>query len=85
MKSNQKLEPLYMLWWKLIGSIIIFPILVLALFNGVLYIPSRNGFLYVEDSFVVFATVLIISFPLCAYSFYQGATGLYKNFKNAKQ
>ncbi|MBO9490854.1 hypothetical protein J7384_10845 [Endozoicomonas sp. G2_1] len=76
-----KNEPSYKLWWKLVGSIIIFLLLVKALTDGVLYIPARNGFLSVEESPEAFGITLAMLFPLCVYSFYQGATGLYKNFK----
>ncbi len=79
--SKSKHEPVYKLWWKLIGSIIVFPLLVLALTDGVLYIPSRHGFLNTEESPEAMGIALAVLFPLCVYSFYQGVTGLYKKFK----
>ncbi|MPY24333.1 hypothetical protein FM037_17250 [Shewanella psychropiezotolerans] len=68
------------IWWKLIGSTIIFVVAVVAALTGTLYIPSKYGFLTAESNPLTFIGLVIFFFCLSALSFWQGGYGIYQKY-----
>ncbi|BAJ00411.1 hypothetical protein SHVI106290_13780 [Shewanella violacea] len=68
------------IWWKFIGSIVLFVVAVVAALTGTLYIPSKYGFLTEESSPLTFIGLVTFVFLLSVLSFWQGGYGIYKKY-----
>ncbi len=66
---------------KLGGSIFLFGLIVVAIFDRTIYLPGREGFIHESENPTLFMFMFLVLVFLSGLSFYQGYTGLYTKSK----